>query len=113
MLDDFEESFDHILPAEQKKRIEAIVERVELNPDPDYDAGESEVSNIEFKVPVAFNVYSADSDMVKMNVNSWTPHGNKMESTRQLQEVLTSVLKSDDVQVNDDTAQNVVLFSIS
>ena len=110
LLDEFAESFDHVPPAEQKERIEAIVERVELNPDPDYDLGESEVSNIVFKVPVTFNVFSTDRDMVKMNVNSWTPHGNEVESTRQMQEVLTRVFKSDDVRVNDDTAETVSIL---
>ena len=110
LLDEFADSFDDIPPEEQKERIETIVERVELNPDPDYDAGETEVSNIVFKVPVTFNVYSADSDMVKINVGKWTPHGNEMESTRQLQNVLTRVFKSDEGRVNDDTVENVTIL---
>ncbi len=110
LLDEFADSFDSIPPEEQKKRIEAIVERVELNPDPDYDAGESEVSNIVFKVPVTFNVYSADSDTVKINVNSWTPHGNEVENTRELQDVLTRVFKSKGSRVDDDTDENVTIL---
>ncbi len=110
LLDDFAESFDDIPPEEQKERIEAIVERVELNPDPDYDAGESEVSNIVFRVPVTFNVYAADGDAVRINTTSWTPHGNEVEYTRQLQDILTKVFKSGDVRANDDTVEVVSCF---